>query len=196
MSAAPAPARSKDHNNRTIPLREEQLTPRHRLLVEYILHGLPHPSLCHRTMVVDHYDQVTGEPILRHPHVGEPLDPIAAGEILRIRRRNVRALQRQPAFERLLAAETSAFRNGAKARATRRMVALIDEPGAGKAADRKVQLAASQAVLGEGDGNRSGVTINMPGSTQITAGVVIRLPDTAKRTPLEHAHTIEHDDAT
>lgn len=178
--------------NRTNVMRDDQLTARHHLLVEYMVHGLGHPSLCTRTEVVDCYDTKTGEPQMRHPKVGEPLDLLAAAEVLRIKRRNARALSGQGAFQRLLAKETQAFREGARARATRRMVSLIDEPGQGKAADRKVQLAASLATLGEMGSSSPSVVINNNVNAPLTAGVVIDL-----RTDDEIARSkvIEHEDA-
>lgn len=198
---APLPSRARDGlTNATRVMTESQLSKKHRLMVDYMVHGLHHATLLTRLPArympagVDE----DGAPIqkLGRPGVHEALTLEDAAAACNIRPRIARLLSKQPVFQRLLAQETAAFRNGAKARATRRMVALIDEPGAGKAADRKVQLAAAQAVLGESDGNRSGVTINMPGSTQIVAGVVIRLPHTAQRTPLEHTHqpSIEHED--
>lgn len=184
MSAAQTPARSTE-TNATRVMRDDALTPKHRLLVEYMLHGVHHHTLCDRVIVERPIMTPDGPAtICRKPEVGEPLYLLEAATVLRIRRRAARNLSAQPAFQRLLAKETAAFRDGARARATRRMVNLIEEPGQNKAADRKVQLAASMAVLGEGDAR--GTTVNVQVNNTLTPGIVIRLPDSAPRTKLDH----------
>ena len=171
--------------NGTVPMRAEELKPKHHLLVEYMVHGLSHPSLCERTRIVDHYDSETGEPVTRHPRVGEALDLMAAAEVLRIKRRDARRLSKHTVFARLLATETQAFRDGAKARAWRRIDDLVHEPGQGKAADRKVQLAAATTITGE-HATATTVNLNIDNRTQIKAGVVIRLPATAPAKTIDH----------
>lgn len=176
----------------------KELTPRYRLLVEYQIDGSPHADLLQRVKrpkaVID---DATGLPVIREVPVepGVPLTLIEAADVLRIRRRNARQLTKTRAYQDHMAAELQSFRDGERARSFHTMVEIRDDPGFGKAADRKVRLNASQMLLGEGDGNRAGPTVNIyNGGQKITAGVVIRLPPTAQRAPLEHTHSIEHED--
>jgi hypothetical protein len=54
---------------------------------------------------------------------------------------------------------------------------LVDDPGQGTAADRKVQLQAAQAVLGEqGSDKAKGVTVNVGVGVQIQPGYMVRVP--------------------
>jgi hypothetical protein len=83
--------------------------------------------------------------------LNEPLPLATAAELLGMRKRNARQVFRLPQFQRLYAQLVGAMRTAAHAKAVRRMIELIDEPGEGKAADRSVQLKAARAVIGEAD---------------------------------------------
>ena len=190
--AATAPAKSNARDgltNATRVMTEDQLTQRHRLMIEYMVHGLHHPTLLSRLPLrympagVDE----EGAPILKmgRPEVFEALSLEDAAAACNVRPRIARLLSKQPVFTRLLSSEIAAFRDGSKARAMRRVVSLVDEPGLGKAADRKVQLAAAQLVLGEGNSN--GPTVNVNVGLQMRAGIVIDLTDDRPDT-----RTIEH----
>ena len=183
----PAVARSAQHNNRTIAMTPEQITPRHRLLIDYMLHGVGHESLCKRTLITVTIDTPEGPASLtRHPRIGEPLKLLEAAAVLHIRPRHARSLSAQPVFARLLAAETQAFRDGARARATQRMVALIDEPGQGKAADRKVQLQAAAMTLGEMGGGTS-ISITNTVGVALAPGYILDLEERD-----DDSRTVEH----
>jgi hypothetical protein len=109
-----------------------ELTPAHTRLAEYMVFGTNHARAKRLGFRID-----------------EPLTLEQASDVLGMRRRNARQIFRLPAFRSLLASLIADLRDGGKARAVRRMIALIDEPGAGLAADRAVQLKAAVATLGE-----------------------------------------------
>ncbi len=77
------------------------------------------------------------------------------------------------------------FRESLAPEATRVIAAVMNDPGAGLAADRTVQLKAATTLLGENASGNGGtnVQINLGGAGKIRAGVVIRMPAAAKRTP-------------
>lgn len=170
-------------------VRDTDLAPKHRLVVEYMVHGVEHTTLARRVeRDFPICDPETGMKIgneRRPVPLGEPLTLAEAATVIGMKQRTARLLASQPAFQRLLARETEAFRNGAKARAWRNVDAIAHNPGAGKAADRKVQLAASLSVIGEPSGGPSvSVTVNNS-TTHIAPGIVVRLPAGVRRTPLE-----------
>ena len=173
-----------------------ELTPRHRLLIEYMIDGVAHRSVLarittRRRAVIDE----AGNPAIRDmsPEPYEPLTLIEAADLLHTRRRNARELMTLPIFRDAYELELQRYRNGEKAASLRTLVEVRDDEGAGKAADRKVRMAAAQAIMGEGEGSR-GTTVNVSVGTRITAGIVVRLPASAQMTPLERPNTIEHDD--
>ena len=96
---------------------------------------------------------------------------IEAADCLRIRRRNARQLSQTSIFQTELAKVTHEFREGQKLRSLQTMADIRDEPGDGKAADRKVRLQAATALLGEDAGRKgnAGVTVNVA----VTPGYVI-----------------------
>lgn len=157
--------------NTTPLLKETDLDGRHRLLVEYMVFGTRHQSLAERA---------GAEP-------GEPLTPEQAARLLNRNNRWARRLLTQPAVQRLLARETEAFRNGAKARAIRRIDRLAHEPGDGSAAWAKVNHQAAAYIHGETTGNR-GTTVNVQNNigVSVKAGLVLRLPADAPAIPLEN----------
>lgn len=119
------------------------------------------------TRIEEDGTKVTTERSLRP---GEPLGLIEAADLLRIRRRNARQLSRSTIFQAELGKATQEFRDGQKLRSLQTMADIRDEPGDGKAADRKVRLQAATALLGEDAGRKgnAGVTVNV-----VTPGYVI-----------------------
>ena len=154
------------------------LSAKQRLMVEYMVWGCPHASLARR---VGHGARV-------------PLDPLEAGAVLGMRRRAVFFLQEQPAFKAALAQAMRMFRQALQPEAFRTAVAIMREPGDGTAADRKVQLAASAMLLGDeaGVSKGSAVSVTINNNQTLQAGIVVRLPSSAKATPSE-ATIIEAD---
>lgn len=165
-----------------------ELKPDHKLLIEYMVSGCPHDWVSQYTRHLptpeDPDRRVTLQP-------GWPLSLEEAADVLRIRRRHARFIASQKVFQAELAKSLQAMREGAKANALRRVIALVDEQGEGKAADRKVQLQAAQAILGEAVGNPDKASVNVTVNTgpQIRAGVVIRLRPDIPPTPLEQQMT-------
>jgi hypothetical protein len=137
-----------------------ELTPVMRLLIEYMVHGLPRPN--------------PGWPAIAP---GEPLTVEQAADVLRIRRRNARDLIRQPLVEREMAKAVQALRTGATPRAMRRIVGLVDEKGEGAAADRKVQLEAAKTVLGVEATKGASVSVTVNNQTNVSPGYVIDLSE-------------------
>ena len=161
----------------------DKLTPKHRLIIEYMTHGAPAhiASLVSRSWVDE-----TGESHSRPVQAGVPLTLEEACDCLGIRRRHGRHLFSQQLFKTELTKAIEALRDGAKVAALRKVIDLVHEPGEGKAADRTVQLKAAQAILGEQIGqerNASPVQVNV--GVNLQPGIVVRLPASAPTTPLE-----------
>jgi len=119
-------------------------------------------------------------------HGFEPHKPLAlesAACVVGLKLKNARFIFSQKVFLNEYSANLAAIRNGAKARAVSTLCDMMDEPGDGSAASRAVRVKASTVLLGDEQGKGGGVTVNV--TTQLTAGVVVRLPDRAARTPLE-----------
>lgn len=70
----------------------------------------------------------------------------------------------------------AALRNGAKASAMHKIIELINNPGEGKAADRKVQLEASRDILGLKDQSAAQVNVQINNNNHVKAGYVIKMP--------------------
>jgi hypothetical protein len=166
----------------------KELTPRHRLLIEYQVFGCPHGFVRQITRPVQEIDKSTGKIITVQKPIepGEQMTLIEAADLLRIRRRNARELAGFPIYQKAFAIEVQRLRDGEKARSVGAMIQIRDDQGQGKAADKTVRLKAAQAILGESDGNR-GTTVNVQTNVAVTerAGLVLRLPADAPRTPLE-----------
>ena len=63
---------------------------------------------------------------------------------------------------------------------------IMETTGENTAADRRVRLQATQAILGdESRGGGNGVNVTVNSGVQLTAGIVVRLPNSVTRTPLE-----------
>ena len=170
------------------PLTE--LHPKHRLLIQYMVHGVDKPHL------VDYLYRATpteDDPDGRRPlKAHEPLRLEEAADVLFMRHRHARHLFKQPVFQKEIAAQLETLRDGAKARAMHRIIALVEE-GDGSAAFAKVNLAAATAILGEtvSKPDRPAVTVNV--GLNMSAGVVVRLPQGIAPPPLE-LQAINQDD--
>ena len=166
-----------------------ELTARHRLLISYMVDGCPHQSACDRVWIERPVVTQDGSAIVtRHPRPHEPLSLIEAADACRIKRRNARQLAGFPIFKAELERQLRLFRDGERAANLHRMVAVRDDPGVGKAADRKVQLQAAALLNGDIGG---APTVNVNVGAQITAGIVIERyrPDDDER----ETKTIEHE---
>jgi len=142
----------------------KELAPKHRLLIDYMVNGCPHQSAA----------QHIGK------NAGEPLQLIEAADLLHIKRRNARQLAKEAVFQKALAAELQAFREGHKAEALRTAVEVMRDPGENKAADRKVRLQAADIIAGL-SADKPGLTVNVGigvGVATMTPGYVLDLrPD-------------------
>jgi hypothetical protein len=157
----------RTYTDRKPRLKETDLKKRERLIVRYMVYGVDHSSLAERIIR-------NKEPIA----IGEPLTPEEAATLCLIRRSHVRWLLTQPAFQRLVQRETIAFREGAKARAWRKIDELAHKPGDGSAAWAKVNHQAATTITGEP--RQGGTTVNVQTNVGVSvkAGLVIRLPPT------------------
>ena len=154
------------------------LTPREALIVEYAFRGCRIERMC----------------ALVGREVGEPMTFEEAADILKIKRRKLAWLQTQRPFQQAVARELEAMKTGAQAGAMKIVIGLAHEQGEGRAADRKVQLQAAQAILGDKVGTPaqgSNVSVTVNNGPVLQAGIVVRLPPSAKAPPLEQANIIE-----
>ncbi len=156
------------------PEKLSKLQPRHQLLIQYMIHGISSPVRCQQLRI--------GENV--------PLSLLEAADAARVRRREARRIALDPLFRQALSRELKAFREALAPEATRVIAAIAFDPGDGSAASRKVQLSAASVLTGDsgnsGGGGGTKVEINLGGDGQrLVAGVVIRMPQSAKRTPGE-----------
>jgi hypothetical protein len=91
-------------------------------------------------------------------------------------RRAGRALMQAPLFRAEFERQLDALRRGEGARCVRTMIAIRDETGGGKAADRKVRLDAAKAIMGEEAAKGPAVNVTVNNAVQQVAGYVIRVP--------------------
>lgn len=164
------------------------LTAKHKLLIEYMTQGCNHPLLLKRLVRPAVLDPETGEVLKpeRQLQAGQPLTIVEAARLVGMTARTARMLLASPIGSKAMAKAVADLRTGAQAKAMNRIIDLIDEPGEGKAADRKVQLEASRDILGLKDGSGVSVTINNTNNSQtITAGYAFDL------TPKQQGQTIE-----
>ncbi len=115
----------------------------------HILNGLTRES---RTI-----DEETGAtiitPVLVKPGVPLTLDEVA--RVLHLKKRYIRQLLALPIVQNALAVEVQRLRTGEHARASiHTLLEIRDDPGHGKAADRKVRMQAAESILGEREGSR------------------------------------------
>ncbi len=167
------------------------LTPRHRLLISYMVDGCPHESACSRAWITRPVmtEEGTGA-VTRHPRPHEPLSLIEAADILRIKRRNARQLAAFPIFKAELERQLQIFREGEKAMSLHTLVTVRDDPGLGKAADRKVRMQAAMVLADMNHGGGTTVNVNV-GGPQMVAGIVIDLREDDEAEV--STRTIEHE---
>lgn len=160
-----------------------KLTPAHKLLAQYMVHGVEHASLA---KAVRRHSPTEEQPDRTRPiRANEPLTLEEACTLLGMRRRYARALLTQKLMREEMNNQIEALRSGAKADAMREVIRIAGERGDDSPASRTVQLKAAQMVLGpetSGDG-KAGVTVNV--GVQLQPGIVIRLPADAGAPPLE-----------
>jgi hypothetical protein len=154
------------------PEKLSKLQPRHQLIIQYMMHGVSSPVRCRQLRI----------------GVDQPLSLVEAADAARVRRREARRIALDPLFRQALDRELKAFRESKHAEAIRTISAIMSDPGDGSAASKTVQLKASTTLLGENASGGGGtkVEINLGGDGQrLTAGIIVRLPATAKRCPGE-----------
>jgi hypothetical protein len=146
-------------------------------MISFMVYGCPDDSVRHLTRESEVFLDGETVKVTRPIEPGTPLKLTEAAIMCRVRLRNARELFSYPIFKQALASELNALRESEKARSLATVVEIRDDPGNGKAADRKVRLQAAEMILGEGEGKKSGTTVNVFNGTQhITAGIVIRPP--------------------
>lgn len=149
-----------DPGYRRAPGRVSELTPQHRLMIEYLVWGAK--------------ADVIAAQVGRRAH--EPMTLHETADCARVRRRAARRLVGDPLFRKALAHELRVWRESRAGDAMRIVDDLMRDGGEGKAADRKVQLEAAKTMLGDhvapANGQRE---INVNVGVQLQAGVVIKL---------------------
>jgi hypothetical protein len=154
------------------PLTE--LTPKHRLLIDYCVNGVPE----NKRHLLDWLNR-NGRQLVPN----EPLTIEEGARVLGFKLRHARHLFAQAVFLKAYQAELDTLRNGAKVAAMREVISIMRDAGDGSAAFRKVQLAAAQLVLGPAETDKPNIAVNV--GVTLTAGVVVRLPADAPAAPLE-----------
>lgn len=165
------------------PLRE--LTDKQLKLADYMVNGGPDYAV---------QDLMRWSPTEDDPSAMRPIKPFEplrleeAAKAIFMSIKSAKQLFKEPIFQRALALELNSVREAAKPNALRRVVALVDEEGENKAADRKVMLQAAQMLLGDAvgpshDGKSQAVNVNV--GVTLQAGIVIRLPPGIQQPPLE-----------
>jgi hypothetical protein len=160
------------------PERLAKLTPQHVLMAQYMVFGISSPVRARQLRV----------------GVDVPLDFTTAADAARVRRRAARRAIVDPLFRQELAKQLKSFRESLAPEAVRTIAAIMEDAGENTAADRTVRLKASTTLLGESasGGGSTNVQINMHGDgARLTAGIVVRLPQSAKATPGEAGETLE-----
>lgn len=151
-AVAPAPGRRVRMYDRLPALKT--LGKQHILLSDYMVSGCPSAALAAKV------GRVANEPM-----------PLAdAARLLRLRMRYARWVASQPIWHAHHAKQLQAFREGHKAEALRRVVDTMRNEGAGKAADRKVQLTASAMILGDSIAQQGQTNVN------VNVGVAVQTP--------------------
>jgi hypothetical protein len=164
------------------PMRADQVTARHRLFIQYLVHGCDNQALC---------DKINADR-------GQPLHLRQACELVGLRVRRGRNLLSQSVIQELYNKELETYRNGHRREALEHVISIMRELGEGKAADRTVRLKAAQQVLGAQEGGAVNLTVNDQrgatvnnGGVHINAGYVIRLPAVETKDTAPAMKTIE-----
>ena len=161
-----------DPKKHLAPEKLTALAPEHILMCRYMVWGVSSPTRCRQLRV----------------GLDEPLNFKDAAIAARVRVHRARTLINDPLFRAELARQLRAFRESQHPEAVRVIAAIMADPGDNSAADRTVRLKASTTLLGENASGGGGtkVEINLGGDGQrLTAGIIVRLPASAKRTPGE-----------
>jgi hypothetical protein len=163
-----------DPKKHLAPEKLSALAPEHILMARYMVWGISSPTRCRQLKV----------------GLDIPLSFKDAAIAARVRVHRARTLINDQLFRSELARQLRGFRESQAPDAVRVISAVMNDPGQGLAADRTVQLKAASILSGDsGGGSGNGgtnVQINLGGDGQrLTAGIVIRMPQSAKRTPGE-----------
>jgi hypothetical protein len=161
-----------DPKKHLAPAKLSVLAPEHILMCRYQVWGISSPTRRRQLKV----------------GVDIPLSFKDAAIAARVRVHRARTLINDGLYRAELARQLRAFCESLAPEATRTIAAIMEDAGENSAADRTVRLKASTALLGENAGGNGGtkVEINLGGDGQrLTAGIIVRLPATAKRTPGE-----------
>jgi hypothetical protein len=160
------------------PEKLTKLAPEHILMARYQVWGISSPVRARQLRVA----------------VDEPLNFKDAAIAARVRVHRARTLINDSLYRAELARQLRSFRESLAPAAVRTIAAIMEDPAENTAADRTVRLKASTTLLGENASSGSGsqVNINIDNSVRsLTAGIVVRLPNTAKSTPSEDAKVVE-----
>ena len=161
-----------DPKKHLAPEKLSALAPEHILMARYQVWGVSSPVRARQLRV----------------GVDEPLSFKDAAIAARVRVHRARTLINDPLYRAELARQLRAFRESLAPEAVRTIAAIMEDVAENTAADRTVRLKASTTLLGENASGGGGtkVEINLGGDGQrLTAGIIVRLPATAKRTPGE-----------
>jgi hypothetical protein len=104
---------------------------------------------------------------------GTQYDIYDAAAAVGYHRKSARDFQASPLFQAVYMKALAALRNGEFAKSIKTIAEIRDDQGDNKAADRKVRLQACQALLGEGGGGATDVTVDV--RQAVVPGYVIRI---------------------
>jgi hypothetical protein len=167
-----------DPKKHLAPEKLSALSPEHVLMARYMVWGISSPTRCRQLKV----------------GLDIPLSFKDAAIAARVRVHRARTLINDQLFRSELARQLRGFRESQAAEATRVIAAVMNDAGQGLAADRTVQLKAASILSGDSGNSGGGTQVNVNinnGIQTLTAGIVVRLPSTAKETPGETARVVE-----
>lgn len=167
-----------DPKKHLAPAKLTALAPEHLLMARYMVFGVDLPVRARQLKV----------------GISEPLSFRDAALAARVRVHRARTLINDGLFRAELARQLRSFRESLAPEAVRTIAAVMNDPGQGLAADRTVQLKAASILSGDSGSSSSGTQVNVNinnGIQSLTAGIVVRLPATAKETPGETAKVVE-----
>jgi hypothetical protein len=159
-----------------------KLHAKHRLLIDYMTAGCPHPFITRVTRAAPtEFDPEARRPLMQN----EPLTLEEAADALGIRRRHARHLFSQTIFRKELAKAATAVRESVQVAALRKTIEIMNADGDGSAAWAKVNLAAAQSLLNQQAAETNKTNVNVNVEMKLAAGIVVRLPAGLPQTPLE-----------
>lgn len=151
----------------------KELTPLHKLCADYAVFGLSKPHAAFPEL-----------------EVGAPLSYRQIAAVTGRRVRHIARLFAEPVFQSHRSALVHSMRNGEHAKSVHTMIKVRDNPGDGKAADRKVQLEAAKSIMGEeAKGININVGINNHLGVHIKPGYVVRMPSAKQPVTIEGTAT-------